>query len=122
MISDPRKIARLRAAIASDLVVAQRLAAAKVRKFVAGEAADSELPWNEVHGSTRGALSLVQASLAAERAKDMSKAPVALGVIFMEKRLADTPANRLEWEAEARALSESRAIEAVAVEKPNGSP
>ncbi len=119
MISDPRKIARLRQAIASDLVVAQRLAAAKVRKFVAGEAADSELPWNEVHGSTRGALSLVQASLAAERAQTMSQAPRELGVVVVHARLEDTPANRLTWEQKAAALNESRtqAIEAVAVEK-----
>ncbi len=118
---DAAKLNRLRTAIATDLVKAQRVAAKKVLAFVEGTAEDSALPWNEVHGSTRGALQLVQASLAAERAKDTSRAPVALGVIFMEKRLADTPTNRLEWEAEARALSDSRAIEAVVVPPKEGS-
>jgi hypothetical protein len=112
---DPRKIERLRQAIAHDLVVAQRLAARKVRKFVGGEAPDSELPWNEVHGATRGALSLVQASLAAERAKDTNKPTVVLGYMLMQERLPDTPDNRRLWEAQARSLDDSKAIEAAVV-------
>jgi hypothetical protein len=118
MAADPRKLERLRQAIAHDLVVAQRLAARKVRKFVGGEAPDSELPWNEVHGATRGALSLVQASLAAERANTMSQAPRALGVVVVHGRLEDTAPNRLRWEASAAGLNAARdekAIEAVAV-------
>jgi hypothetical protein len=38
-----------------------------------------------------------------------------LGVIIVERRLADTPQNRMEWEAEARQLQDSRVIEATAV-------
>ncbi len=116
---DPRKLARLREARDRDLEVAQRLAARKVRAFVAGTAEDSALPWNEVHGSTRGALSLVQASLAAQRAATMSAAPQQLGVVVVHARLADTAENRRSWEADAAKLNGSRqqAIEAVAIPK-----
>jgi hypothetical protein len=116
-MADAAKLARLRQGIAKDLVWAQRAAAKKVRAFVEGKAEDSALPWNEVHGATRGALSLVQASLAAERAQTMSQAPRELGVVVVHARLEDTPQNRLSWEAQARELNEARAIEAVAVEK-----
>lgn len=112
---DAAKLQRLRAAIASDLVKAQRKAAKTVLDFVGGDAPDSKLPWNEVHGATRGALQLVQASLAAERAKTMSEAPRQLGVVVVHARLEDTPQNRLSWEQQASALNDSRAIEAQVV-------
>jgi hypothetical protein len=117
MSLDPRKVAVLRQRIASDLLHAQRAAAKRVRQFVSGELPDSDVPWNEVSGATRGALSLASASLAAERAKTMSEAPRGLGVIVIERRLSDTPENRRDWEAEARQLNEARAIEAVPVVK-----
>jgi hypothetical protein len=116
-VRDPAKQARLREAIASDLLYAQREAAKRVRKFVAGEAEDSALPWNEVHGATRGALALAQATLAAERAKTMSQTPQRLGVVVVHARLEDTPQNRLSWEQDAAKLNDARAIEAVVVAK-----
>ena len=85
-----------------------------------GYNADEAKPWKEVSGRTRAALILTQGTMAGQRAQTMSQAPVQLGVIFMEKRLADTPQNRIDWEAEARALNDARAIEAVAVPKKEG--
>lgn len=121
MAMDARKVARIRQETAGSLVTVQRQAVRHIKSVLAEDSAEGSAAWADSSVRTRVSLSLVQASLAAERAKDTAKTPVALGVIFMEKRLADTPANRLDWEAEARALNEARAIEAVAVEKkPDG--
>lgn len=94
---------------------AQLDAAKHVRAVVRGEHPDSDVPWKEVTGRTRACLILAQGSMAADRAKTMSEAPRQLGVVVVHPRLEDTPANRLSWEAQAAALRDQRAIEAVPV-------
>jgi len=107
--------ARIRAAIATDLLTAQLDAARHVREFVRGNLPDSKEPWKAVTGRTRAALIMAQGSMAMERAKTVQPTTQKLGVIIVERRLSDTPQNRLDWEAEARALQESRIIETTAV-------
>lgn len=63
----------------------------------------------------RAALVVTQGFMAAERARETANTPQQPGVIVVHARLEDTPQNRLSWEQEAARLSDSRAIEAVAL-------
>lgn len=120
-MSEDARLNRLRDTIAKGLAGAQEKALANIEKVLDPESAEGNATWSESSTRTRVSLSLVQASMAAERAKTMSQAPKQLGVVVVHARLEDTPQNRLTWEQQAAALNEGRtqaAIEAVAVEKP----
>lgn len=108
---------RLKNAIANDLVTLTRRGTKHLKSLYDPASGEGPEKWSESSVRTRVALALAQSALAAERAKTMSEAPRALGVIVIERRLADTPENRNEWETEARQLADSRAIEAVTVPK-----
>ena len=116
MALSARKIARLRQGTAGALVHVQNQAAAHLRdEVMPKDKPEGNATWAEASVRTRVSLTLVQASLAAERAQTMSQAPRELGVVVVHARLEDTPQNRLSWEAQASALNQARAIEAVVV-------
>jgi hypothetical protein len=104
--------ARIRAAIATDLLTAQLEAARYVRELVRGNtitAGDTKLTNRD-----RAAFLMAQGTMAMERAKTVQPTTQKLGVIVIERRLTDTPENRRDWEAEARELQNARVIEATA--------
>ena len=92
-----------------------------MQRIVRGEHPDASTPWGDASSQTRAAALFAQASMAAERAKTVSEAPRAFGVVLVAGRLPDTTTGRLAWEADAAKLKEQRSIEAVATAKePNG--
>lgn len=116
-MADARKLARIQQGTEPTLVTVQERALKHVDSLFDAGSTEGAAPWAESSVRTRVSLSLVQASLAAERVKTMSQTPRELGVVVVHARLEDTPQNRVSWEAQARQLNEARAIEAVVVPK-----
>lgn len=107
--------ARLKEQIDEDLLEAQAAAAKRHRGWVTGADAEGLTPNQDITIGQKATLQIVQLTMAAERAKQAPQQQGQLGVIILERRLADTPQNRMTWEAEARELETARAIEAVVV-------
>ena len=109
--ANPRKVEKARAILAGATVGAARV----MREMVLGVHPDAHA--EKATNQLRAASLLVQGHLSMERAQvaGQTGGTRALGVIIVEKRLEDTPANRSAWEQEAARLTEGRAIEAVAV-------
>lgn len=106
---DQRKVEKIRGILAGATLGAARY----LRDVGAGKHVDSGE--TKATNQFRANAMLVQGWQSYERAKTVSETPRQLGVVVVHERLEDTPQNRLAWEADAAALRDQRAIEAVPV-------
>jgi hypothetical protein len=95
--------------IREQIPIAGRIGLRVLKDFAKGTHPDAGL--DKATNQLRAATTLVNNMFAVERARQEQTGPRELGVVVIHKRLEDTPENRLEWEAEAKA------IEAVVVTK-----